>query len=123
MSNFSDFKLVTKADAAAIFSVCTKTVDNYIREGRLPEPVQFASREYWHPEDFQSFLDRTFRRSAPAHPDQGPASGVASQPHGNGATADDSGANAPRRGQRDSNPAVRQRTRQEAKLRALNAGA
>lgn len=123
MSNFSDFKLVTKADAAAIFGVCTKTVDNYIREGRLPEPVQFASREYWHPEDFQSFLDSTFRRGAPAHPDQERAGGVVSPPYGGVAMTDVSSANAPRRGVRDSNPVVRQKARQDAKLRALNAGA
>jgi predicted DNA-binding transcriptional regulator AlpA len=41
----SDFKLLTKADAAAVFGVCTKTIDNYIREGLLPPPVPFASRD------------------------------------------------------------------------------
>ena len=122
MSNFSDFKLVTKADAAAIFGICTKTVDNYIREGRLPEPVQFASREYWHPEDFQAFLDRTFRRGSRAKPDHLPAGGEASRlPHAVTA-AGVSGADAPG-GERDSNPVVRQQARQQAKLRALNAGA
>jgi hypothetical protein len=121
MTNFSDFKLLTKADAAVIFGVCTKTVDNYIREGRLPEPVQFASREYWHPEDFQAFLDRTFRRSAPAHPDQTAAG--ASPPPRSEAMAIVGGVSAPRGAERDSNPAVRQQARQRAKLRALNTGA
>lgn len=43
------FKMVTKAEAAQVFSVCTKTIDNYIKEGLLPHPVAFGSREYWHP--------------------------------------------------------------------------
>lgn len=85
--------------------------------------MQFASREYWHPEDFQSFLDRPFRRGVPAHPDQEHAGGVVSPSHGGGATADVGSAIAPRRGERDSNPVVRQKVRQDAKLRALNAGA
>lgn len=57
------FKLVTKADVAQVFGVCTKTIDNYIRDGLLPAPTPFASREYWHPEVFRNFLDRTFGHS------------------------------------------------------------
>lgn len=45
--SFMDLRLVTKADAAAVFGVCAKTIDNYIKDGRLPAPVQFASRDYW----------------------------------------------------------------------------
>lgn len=43
-------KLVTKADAAEIFGVCVKSIDNYIAQGLLPRPVPFASKEYWHPD-------------------------------------------------------------------------
>lgn len=118
MSNFSDFKLVTKTDAAAIFGVCTKTVDNYIREGRLPEPVQFASREYWHPADFQAFLDDTFRRSKSAGPEDAPRPADGMQEAGAAHTA--------RMNKvvlTDSNPVVRQQRRQKEKLRRLNEGA
>jgi hypothetical protein len=119
--SLSDFKLFTKADAAAIFGVCTKTIDNYIREGRLPPPVPFASREYWHPEDFRAFLDVTFRRGKPAPAEQ--ASGLEEVPSAsNGEAPTDGKRRANGRGERDSNPAVRQQSRQQARLRALNAG-
>ena len=120
MSSF-DFKLLTKADAATIFGVCTKTIDNYIREGRLPPPVPFASREYWHPEDFRAFLDVTFRRSKPSLAEQASGSDAAALNEGDASPAD-SKRRATDRGERDSNPAVRQQSRQQAKLRALNAG-
>ncbi len=63
MPHCQEFRLVTRADVAQMFGVCVKTVDNYIKEGLLPHPVQFASREYWHPDDMQSFMDATFKRT------------------------------------------------------------
>lgn len=40
------FKPVSKADAAEVLGVgCTKTIDNYIKDGLLPQPVRFAGRE------------------------------------------------------------------------------
>lgn len=54
------FKMVTKAEAAQVFSVCTKTIDNYIKEGLLPHPVAFGSREYWHPTVFLSHIEKVF---------------------------------------------------------------
>lgn len=59
----SDLNLVTKADAADIFGVCVKTIDNHSKLGILPRPIQFASKEYWHPDDFREFPALTFRRS------------------------------------------------------------
>ena len=118
----SDFKLLTKADAAAVFGVCTKTIDNYIREGLLPPPVPFASRDYWHPEDFRAFLDATFRRSQPAT--TGKAQNLEVPPATtDGPTLADATHRVNNRGERDSNPAVRQRIRQQERLRALNAAA
>ncbi len=49
------FKLVTKADAAAIFGVCVKTIDNYVSDELLPPPIGFASRAYWHPSNLELF--------------------------------------------------------------------
>lgn len=43
-------KLVTKADAAAVFDVCTRTIDKFVREGLLSKPVAVGAKEYWHPE-------------------------------------------------------------------------
>ncbi|WP_085318449.1 helix-turn-helix transcriptional regulator [Derxia lacustris] len=114
-----DFKLLTKADAAAIFGVCTKTIDNYIREGRLPPPVEFASREYWHPEDFRAFLELTFRRvrSDDAQPASGPDEAA---PVNDGEVPAVGRRRATHDAKRDSNPVVRQQARQQARLRELN---
>ena len=115
----SDFKLLTKADAAAIFGVCTKTIDNYVREGRLPPPVPFASREYWHPEDFQEFLDSTFRRTKSAEPaEPGDTPRISDGPREAGTTTS---AHMNKVARADSNPVVRQQRRQKLKLNHLNA--
>lgn len=55
------FKPVTKADAAQVLGVCTKSVDNYIRDGLLPQPARFAGRDLWHPDDFYGFLSAKLR--------------------------------------------------------------
>lgn len=103
------FKLVTKADAAQVFGVCTKTIDNYIKSGLIPPPVSFGAREYWHPEVFQAHLDWVFRRSLldVEREDQNPEAGEKSPP-------------AMRVGLRDSSPSIRQQARQAAKLKLLN---
>lgn len=55
------FKPVTKADAAQVLGVCTKSIDNYIRDGLLPKPARFAGRDLWHPDDFYGFLSAKLR--------------------------------------------------------------
>lgn len=55
------FKPVTKADAAQVLGVCTKSIDNYIRDGLLPQPARFAGRDLWHPDDFYGFLSAKLR--------------------------------------------------------------
>jgi hypothetical protein len=103
------FKLVTKADAAQVFSVCTKTIDNYIKSGLIPPPVPFGAKEYWHPEVFQAHLDRVFRRSLidVESEEQKPEAGEKPPPS---MTV----------GLRDSSPSIRQQARQAAKLKLLN---
>jgi predicted DNA-binding transcriptional regulator AlpA len=116
-------KLVTKADAAAVFGVCTRTIDNYIRDELLPQPVQFGSREYWHPAEFEEFLARTFRR-VPGPPHNHPIATEASTPPQKGvapAPTQKSRSRASKESD-DSNAVVRQQARQRAVLRAMNAG-
>lgn len=57
------FKPLTKADAAQVLGVCTKSIDNYIRDGLLPQPARFAGRDLWHPDDFYGFLSDKLRGS------------------------------------------------------------
>jgi predicted DNA-binding transcriptional regulator AlpA len=122
MSAFSELKLVTKADAAEIFRVSVKTIDNYIKNGKLPKPVPFASKEYWHSDDFKAFLEVTFKTSAltglPSDRDGGD-SGVAGQvPTGHGAR--DDGPISAAAQVHDRTLPARQRVRQSAVLKRLN---
>ena len=109
-------RLVTKADAAGVFGVCVKTIDNYIKEGLLPKPVQFASKEFWHPEDFRLFIDETFRRRT-ATPDSSQGSATSETTEGLPAAQRPAKPKAPR----SAHPATRARASQEAKLSRLNA--
>jgi hypothetical protein len=116
MTNLSTFKLVTKADAAAIFGVCTKSIDNYIKQGLLPPPVQFMSKEYWHPEEFKAILDQIFKR--PTGRDMTDA-----ETEKSGTIKSAIAANSSQKGSarlRDSSAAVRQEARQSEKLKMLN---
>jgi len=124
MPHCQEFRLVTRADVAQMFGVCVKTVDNYIKEGLLPQPVQFASREYWHPDDMQSFMDATFKRM-PSAPSPTPAvqlSGAQAIPE-----ASPTRHEAPRKActpkSRASHPTVRAKTRGQALLHRLNSSA
>ncbi|NKI93888.1 helix-turn-helix domain-containing protein [Rhizobacter sp. SG703] len=121
MSNLTVSKLVTKADAAAVFDVCTRTIDNYIRDERLPQPVQFGSREYWHPAEFEDFLTRTFRRTSGPSSDH-PSTTEELAPAQKGKPQASAPKPRPKAGAKssDSNAVVRQQARQEARLRALN---
>jgi predicted DNA-binding transcriptional regulator AlpA len=122
MTDFTTFKLVTPADAAAVLGVSVKTISNYIRDGLLPRPVRFGSRDYWHPAEFEAFLDRTFRRDtdgtqgepgtpeAPVAAAQGAVVAIAPQARTKAASS------------RDSSAVVRQQARQREMLRALNRG-
>lgn len=75
MSGINDLKLITKADAAACFGVCVKTIDNYVSQGLLPRPVAFASKEYWHPDDFREFLAKRFKQPPQDEATPAPTSG------------------------------------------------
>jgi hypothetical protein len=123
MTQRFDLQLMTKADAAEVFGVCSKTIENYIKDGLIPKPVPFASKEYWHPADFAAFIDRTFRcmDEAANEPQAASASATAeARPKRNAPLT----AGQPQRPRdaKDSHPVVRAKARQQAKLQRLNAG-
>lgn len=113
-----DLKLVTKDIAAEVFSVSVKTIDNYIKDGLLPPPKRFVSKEYWHPADFAAFLDRTFRVE-PASLDGTPTETDA--PAGGPSARVQPTTSAAQTKSKDTNPVVRQRARRSALLERLNA--
>ena len=121
----NDLKLVTKDIAAEVFSVSVKTIDNYIKDGLLPPPKRFVSKEYWHPADFAAFLDRTSRGEPAAVDGVTGVTGVTDAP----AAGQDSAASPttpatrtkPTAREKDTSPVVRQRARRSALLDRLNA--
>lgn len=117
MVPITEFRLVTKADAAGVFGVCMKTIDNYIKEGLLPRPVQFASKEYWHPGDFQAFIEMTFRRTSG---DSSPTGAPAIAEHVEGQPVAQRPAKAI--AARENHPVARARARGAAIEDRLNAG-
>ena len=118
----SDFKLLTKADAASIFGVCTKTIDNYIRDGLLPAPTPFGSREYWHPVIFRSFLDNVFGAATSVCSPVGTAGTPDSVVGSPNDTTTGEKSNARHR-HKNGDAVSRQKHRQAAKLQALNSAA
>lgn len=40
-------ELMKKAEVAAALRVTTRTIENYRREGKLPEPVVISNRPMW----------------------------------------------------------------------------
>jgi hypothetical protein len=100
------FKLVTKADAAFAFDVCIRTIDKYIRIGLLSPPTAVGAKEYWHPDDFMTEVDRLLgRHQAEPLPSATCAGGVPKPAV-----------------TKDSSAAHRQKSRQAAKLNQLNTG-
>jgi hypothetical protein len=123
-----DFRLVKKADAALIFGVCLKTVDNYIEAGLLPQPVAFGSRDYWHPDDFEAFIAQTFRRRNESLDAKSASEAPPHSPDTSDLPADvPSGHRAYRCGRAQpaakGHPSSRARARQQAVLEQLNRGA
>lgn len=117
----NDLKLVTKDIAAEVFSVSVKTIDNYIKDGMLPQPTRFVSKEYWHPDDFRDFLARTFR-SLEAATDQVTEVTGGGSPSATVSSSAPAPTPAVRKSQaKDTNPVVRERARRKSLLARLNA--
>jgi hypothetical protein len=107
------FKPVTKSDAAVLLGVCTKTIDNYVREGLLPQPARLGGRDLWLPEVFYSHLRHALTPSAGIDRD-GMGTSVASEP-ARSKTTGHSKPKAPR-----ASPGKRMEGRQERLLARLN---
>ena len=118
MSYVAHLKLLTKADAADILGVCTRTIDNYIRDGILPAPKPLGSREYWHPLAFERFLAEYFGLAAEAEraTDKPVGAAASALPSSKTLACKPRRTNVPK-----SSPAQRQGVRQTELLRQLNA--
>lgn len=57
---------ITKEAAADLLSVSKRTINNWIADGTLPAPSTIGRRIYWHPVQFQQWLDAQLSQSAPA---------------------------------------------------------
>jgi hypothetical protein len=110
------FKPVSKADAAEVLGVSTKTIDNYIKSGLLPAPRPFGGRELWHPDVFYARLHGALMPS-PAGQPGGPT--IESPVLPSDPVVDIRRKAAGKRA-RDSSPMVRQKQRAADKLSELN---
>ena len=110
------FKPVSKADAAEVLGVSTKTIDNYIKSGFLPAPRPFGGRELWHPDVFYARL-----HDALMPLDAGQSDGRAIAPAVPPAEARATGREKRTDSRaRDLPPLVRQKERQARRLSAMN---
>lgn len=111
------FKPISKAFAADLLGVSTKTIDNYIRDGLLPPPRPFGCRELWHPDDFYRHLDARLKATtATAASDSAPD--MPNEPENSDSNRASQPATRPTA--RDSSAVVRQRQRQARRLNRLN---
>ncbi|MGE8166015.1 helix-turn-helix transcriptional regulator [Paraburkholderia sp. NPDC080076] len=55
------FSPITKEQAAQILAVSVRTIDYYVRDGRMPAPIHLGRRAYWHPDLFFAWLDQALR--------------------------------------------------------------
>lgn len=51
------FKPLSREDVAGILGISIRTLENWVKQGRLPAPASIAGRRYWHPERFYAALD------------------------------------------------------------------
>jgi hypothetical protein len=65
------FKPLNRKDVANILDVSVRTVENWRREGRIPQPVEIGGRVYWHPGVFYAGLANILGANGPL-PDEGP---------------------------------------------------
>lgn len=59
------FRLLTKKDVAAVYSISIRCLENWIHEKKVPAPVYVGSKPYWHPERFFAHVSATTAGEAP----------------------------------------------------------
>lgn len=62
------FMPLTKEDVAKVFDVTPRTIENWVEHEDLPAPVRIGNRVYWHPEEFNAWLDKRLRSASKAAP-------------------------------------------------------
>jgi DNA-binding transcriptional MerR regulator len=50
------FKPLSREDVAAVLGISIRTLENWVKQGRLPPPTSIAGRRYWHPARFYAAL-------------------------------------------------------------------
>jgi phage terminase Nu1 subunit (DNA packaging protein) len=59
--SFTPITPLSKDDVAEILGVSIRTIENFVKNGRMPAPAHFGARPLWHPEIFYSWLDESLR--------------------------------------------------------------
>lgn len=63
---------VTKLRASQLLSVAVRTIDAWIASGVMPAPRYIGRRAYWHPFDFNAWLDKRLKAKGSAAVSGGP---------------------------------------------------
>ncbi|MDW5443798.1 hypothetical protein [Polaromonas sp. SM01] len=53
-------KLMFKSDVANLMNVCTKTIENRVKEGKFPAPKYLGREPIWHPKTIHTWLESFF---------------------------------------------------------------
>jgi hypothetical protein len=70
------FKPLSREDVAGILGISIRTLENWVKQGRLPAPASIAGRRYWHPERFYAALNAMLQSGSddvPSSPLEAPA--------------------------------------------------
>jgi excisionase family DNA binding protein len=114
MTDATPIKPLTREDIASLLGVSDKTIDKMVREGTLPRPWQLGTcrRLYWHPEDWNVWIERQRSPDEPERPST--AFSAVCAPNKSAVVAARRGSKLPEIARLDS--------RQSARLNALNSG-
>lgn len=71
---------MTKQEVAQRLGVSVRTVEIWCSSGEIPPPAHIGRKPFWHPAEFDKWLDRKLRGEQP--PATGPAGDSAAAPMG-----------------------------------------
>ena len=72
--------MLTRKDLARLFQVCVRTIDNWVRDGRLPPPQHFGRSLRWADAAIRPYLEDDMT------PSQNPTSNEGERIHAEGTT-------------------------------------
>jgi hypothetical protein len=66
------FRPLSREDVAGILGISIRTLENWVKQERLPAPTSIGGRRYWHPERFFAALDAMLQPANGTDPSDSP---------------------------------------------------